>query len=62
MTNSKSQYIHIKAILIGGGVCGIIGALLGYLAGFTLEGAGAGFVIGWIVGEIFGLASVSNGE
>ncbi|MGH1543138.1 MAG: hypothetical protein ACRBHB_22160 [Arenicella sp.] len=47
---------HLKAILIGGGVCAVIGAYLGFMAGFTKEGAGAGFLLGWVVGEIVGLA------
>lgn len=50
---------HIKAMFIGGGAVGIIGAGLGYLAGFTGEGAVAGFFVGWLVGEIIGLAAAS---
>jgi hypothetical protein len=57
MKNRKS---HLKAILIGGSVFGCAGAFLGYMAGFTSEGASGGFILGWIIGEIFGLGADSS--
>jgi hypothetical protein len=59
MKNRKS---HFKAILIGGSVFGCVGAFFGYMAGFTSEGAGGGFILGWIIGEIFGLGADSNSD
>ncbi len=53
---------HLKAILVGGSIFGAIGAFLGFMSGLTVEGALGGFILGWVVGEIFGLgASETDG-
>ncbi len=59
---SKGFVRHLKAFFVGGAIFGFIGAFFGYMAGFTKEGAGAGFVLGWLVGEIFGAAVSSSDE
>jgi F0F1-type ATP synthase assembly protein I len=52
--------VHLKAMLIGGGIFGPVGAFFGYMVGLTGEGAGIGFVLGWVVGEIAGLTARSS--
>lgn len=61
MNNRKNSSSHVKAIFIGGSIFGFIGAFLGYMAGFTSEGACSGFIFGWTIGEIFGLGA-DNGN
>lgn len=59
--NSPTRKVnHLKAMLVGGCIVGTIGAVLGFMAGLTFEGAGSGFFVGWIIGEIYGVATVSN--
>ena len=62
MTKRKTRSSHFKAILIGGGAFGCVGAFLGYMAGFTSEGASSGFIFGWIIGEIFGVGAGSDND
>ncbi|GLQ33600.1 hypothetical protein [Litoribrevibacter albus] len=60
MSPDSRKVSHLKAMLVGGGIVGTIGAFLGFMAGLTLEGSGSGFLIGWIIGEIYGVATVSD--
>lgn len=48
---------HLKAILVGGTIFGFAGAFLGFMTGLTLEGGLVGFAMGWILGEIVGVAT-----
>ncbi len=47
-----------KAHLLGGSLCAVIGAGIGLLVPGTGRGALVGALIGWMVGEILGLAFV----
>ena len=60
---SKPKIVnHLKAMMVGGGVIGLIGAGLGFMAGFTKEGAAGGFFFGWMIGEIFGAAVAESNK
>ena len=62
MTNRKNRKSHVKAMLSGGSIFGCVGAFFGYMAGFTFEGAGSGFLFGWVIGEIFGLGAAPSSD
>jgi len=55
MKKPENRISHAKAMLIGGGCCGLLGAFLGFMSGLTLKGAASGFLGGWLLGEIFGV-------
>ena len=54
---SKVKKPLLKYTVIAGIVFGGVGAFLGFMAGMTPEGAAAGFLIGWSIGEIFAVAA-----
>lgn len=60
MPPDSRKVSHFKAMVVGGSIVGAIGAFLGFMTGLTIEGAGSGFFVGWIIGEIYGIATVDD--
>lgn len=60
MNQTNKTKSRLKLLLLGGGIGGLMGAGLGWLAGLSPQGAAIGFLLGWLVGEIYGLGAAQG--